>query len=181
MNEEEEKSRVKDAEEFKSFTPAYGGVADPNLIAMQQDTGPLLESIKAGWLGLYYDTMENVWRRGTKKAMNVKGAERFINEIRIRSCNITFLSNLTEEQVYSLKEEAEHTTNELLFMEEDDFEVEQTHKDLIINDLGQAILIGLLRAKDQGEKKFLSKTYEVKQTFQEREKQKKGLKRLFMG
>ena len=165
MNELDQIMPVKRAESTSTQSQAYGGNADPNLIFAQQNTEPLLEQLYKNW------TFSN--------CMNDFGIKTVINEIRTRSCNISFLSNMTEEEIYRLKEECEHTINELLFTMEDEFDLIPAYKDLIINQVGQAVLIGLNRAKGQGERLFLGKTFEQKQIFQEREAKKKGLKAIF--
>ena len=170
---------IKSAESTTTLQPGYQNQADPSLIIHQLDPDPVLIPLKIAWLGLIKQEDGTYLSGKLPKRMNEIGVSSVIEKIRLRFCHFTSLSNLSEDEIYRMKEEFEHDLNELLFFKEDEFELDAAYRDNIINDAGQAVLIGLCRAKNQGERVFLSKTFESKQIFQEREKQKKGIKQLF--
>lgn len=170
---------IKNAEANTTFQPGYQNQADPSLIIHQLDPDPVLIPLKIAWLGLIKQEDGTYVQGQLPQRMNELGVNSVIEKIRIRFCHFTSLSNLSEEEIYSMKEEFQHDLNELIFFKEDEFALDAAYRDNIINDAGQAVLIGLCRAKNQGERIFLSKTFESKQIFQEREKPKKGIKALF--
>ncbi len=178
-----EDPRVKNQEIETTYQPGYQQSTDPNLIAYQQNPDPVLMPLMHTWKGDIYDDTEGTWKPGikfgVKPIMNMQGINSCINKIRIRYCHFTSMTNLNEEEIERMCEEVEHDINELLFYNEDVYELDRSYKDMIINDCGQATKIGLNRAKNQGERVFLAKTVEQKQIFQEREKQKKGILGLF--
>lgn len=174
--------KIKGQESVGTVQAGYQQGSDPNLIAHQLDPNPVLQPLWHSLNGDIWNESKQLWEDGSKygvdPCINVQGINFIINKIRLRFNHFTSLSNMDEETIWQFKEECEHDTNEILFEKGDVFEVEASMKSNIINDVGQAVLIGLNRAKNQGERVFLAKTLESKQVFQTREPEKKGIRKV---
>lgn len=147
------------AESLTEFQRGYQEQVDPNLVAHQLDPSPVL------------NPLEEFWKQN--KVMNEDGIRTIISKILIRFNHYTSLSNLDDETIWKFKEECEHDTNEMLFKQGPLWDLNPAYYDSIITDVGQAILFGMNRALGQGERKFLAKTFESKQVYQEKEKRPK--------
>lgn len=169
---------VKSQEAESTFRPGYQGQADPELIKHLLDPNPVLMELQMAWLGLTTNEKGDVIQIG-KPLMNMRGVFQILNLIRPVYNHFACMSNLSEDEIYGMIEELQHNISELLFMKDDDFELDNDYKDSIIDNSRRMALTGLNRAKNQGEKVFLSKTHESRAIYQEKDKQKKGVRSIF--
>lgn len=170
-------NNIQRQEDNTQFQGGFQQGTDPSLIAHQLDPNPVLIPLWHSWHGDMWNEETNKWISGEPygltPALNMKGINTLINKIRIRFNHYTSLTTLDEDTIWKFKEEVEHDVNEQLFYNEDEWEVDRSYKDSIINDAGQAVLFGMNRSYAGMFSKFLSKTFEQKQTFQVEKPQKK--------
>lgn len=174
----QEDPRVKSAEGMTNYSQGFINQSDPDLIKHLLDSEPVLRELQIAWLGLVMGEDGKMLQVG-QPMMNFKGVYQVINLIRPVYNHFACMSNLSEDEILPMIEELQHNISELLFKKDDDFELDGDYKDVIIDNARRMALTGLNRAKNQGEKVFLSKTHESKQLFQERERQKKGVRAIF--
>jgi len=170
--------RIKSAEGTTNYSQGFINQSDPDLIKHLLDSNPVLQELQLGWLGIIQNQKGQLVSIGSPR-MNLLGVITIVKKINELLNHFVSMGNITEDQQYEFTETIVQETTSLLFFEEDNYELNTAYRDSIINSVARLSFIGLSRAKNQGEKVFLSKTHESKQLFQEREKQKKGVRSIF--
>lgn len=169
---------IKSQEDTSTFQSGFQSQADPELIKHLLDPNPVLGEVQMAWLGLSINEKGEMIKVG-QPMMNMRGVFQIINLIRPVYNHFACMSNLSEDEIYEMIEELQHNVSELIFKKDDDFKLDNDYKDVIIDNSRRLALTGLNRAKNQGEKVFLSKTHESRALYQEKQPKKKGVRAIF--
>jgi hypothetical protein len=108
--------------------------------------------------GTVYKVTDVRWQQKAKPMLSQEGIQQITTMLYGFLNRNVFLSNLTEKRAMSLARDILLMANKKLFLDAERFGLTPSNYALIITELESHIIPALLRAFEEGERKFLSKT-----------------------
>lgn len=135
------------------------------------ETIDIVELLEHDLKGEFFNEKKNVWEvRGTP-LLNNDGVSAIVSLVRTSVNKVTFLSNVTLEQIILICQDLNLALVEVLFFEWQVFAVKKEHLDLIVSKVMNFIFMALKKSEGAGERESLYKAESVHRIYRNPEKQ----------
>ncbi len=160
---------------------------DPEMMAFQQARETLADFTK--WRfnpeeillvlehdlkGDQYNEKKAMWEPTDKKLLNDEGVRTIISLVRTSINKVTFLSNLTMEEITTICRDLNLALVDTLFFKWESFELEKDHLDLIVSKIMNFIFVGMKQAENGITMESMTKMEKVVRSYEHTKQKKSG-------
>lgn len=124
--------------------------------------------------GDQYNEAKGIWETTNKKLLNDEGVRTIISLVRTSINKVTFLSNLTMEEITIICRDLNLALVDTLFFKWESFQLEKDHLDLIVSKVMNFIFVGMKQAENGLTMESLSKMEKIVRSYETPEQKKSG-------
>lgn len=148
---------------------------DAGLTRWQLTPEDIITELENDLRGMTYNHKEEKFvKTGAIPSLNERGIREIISIVRSKINKITFLSNLDQEDIRQITLDVNLSLISLLFSKFDDFELKKENLEIILDQVIHLVYMGLMRAFNEGERKFLGKSEKRMEVFKTDSSQSQG-------
>lgn len=148
---------------------------DAGLTRWQLTPEDIITELENDLRGMTFDHKEEKFiTTGATPSLNEMGIREIVSIVRSKINKITFLSNLDQEDVTQITLDVNLSLISLLFSKFDDFELKKENIEIILDQVVHLVYMGLMRAYNEGERKFLGKAEKRMEVFKTDPTQNQG-------
>ena len=140
---------------------------DAGLTRWQLTPEDIIEELENDLKGKTWNSKEEkfVGSAEAEALINEKGIRSIISIVRSKINKITFLSNLDQKDIISITRDVNLTMISLLFSNANNFEIKKENLEIITDQVVHLVYMGLMRALNEGERRFLGKAEKRMEVF----------------
>lgn len=132
---------------------------DPQQTRWQLEVIDILADLEHDLKGEVWDSDTSKYKQVGEPRVNEIGLRDLMSFVRTHVNKVSFLTNLNEDDVNQICQEARVDLAELLLFNWQEYKIEKTNLNTLVEMIDHFIFLALMRSKDEGERIFLGKTY----------------------
>lgn len=145
-------------QDIENQPPPYAKQPE-ELTKWQLDSFQLLDNLRHDLRGDIWDFEKAKWEEDKEDfTVNEYGVKRIISMLRPKIDKIVVLSNFSEEEVYSVVKEFNFVLIRYMLQNFEAFGIKKSDLSMVVNKIMDVIFSAYMRAKGEGERKFLRTT-----------------------
>ncbi len=175
----EQLPQIRNINQTTSQSTAYIESATPDLIKWQLSNEDTIDQLENDIRGIIWDPMLKKYICVRDPLMNDRGISAVISLLKPITSKTVILSNLPEQQIFTMSKHFSFRLTKLLAKRHCEFGIDKHMLTPIADMLEDVYFATLMRAKDGGEREFLSKAVERKEIISNDGERKRGIGNLF--